>query len=393
VNRERRVSETNIQTLQQYYASLGLPEDAWHVGPEHPSIEELAIRLLATTRHARILEVGVQSGGFAVPVILASAHRSDFAYTGIDSLDYTNVVSLRLIADYLATRDITQKQRFIESDSTAGLRTLQPNSFDLILLDHYKPKHPRDLYEVCMRDLLSDDGVIVVHDVVGHAANEWKVCERVCTAFGVQWTIDAGVVNGAAIIRRARPSSRRAMSVALVGLEVKALAGSRNHARMQTRTRASPARGRAAPLGTNRPARIGWPVRGRRGRLRPPLQLADDDECGAQHDDRAADADGDGRRFSGEANQQRQTQSQRDRHHPEGRCRRMRGSCIQLLPPLELDRIAAWPGGNASLDHGETLAILHLELPAPLPHCRDDDHYATHDDRDHGEEEHDENAV
>jgi predicted O-methyltransferase YrrM len=222
VNRERRVRETNSQTLQQYYASLGRPEEAWHVGPEHPSIEDLAIRLLATTRQARILEVGVQSGGFAVPVILASAHRSGFAYTGIDSLDYTNAVPLRLIADYLATRGITQTLQFIESDSTTGLRTLQPNSFDLILLDHYKPKYPRDLYEVCMRDLLSDDGVIVVHDVLGHAANEWKVCERVCTAFGVQWTIDAGVVNGAAIIRRARLSSRQTMSVARIGLEVKA---------------------------------------------------------------------------------------------------------------------------------------------------------------------------
>jgi hypothetical protein len=63
-------------TLQQYYASLGLPEAAWLVGPEHPAIEELALAVLATTRGARILEVGVQSGGFAVPVILATFNQA-----------------------------------------------------------------------------------------------------------------------------------------------------------------------------------------------------------------------------------------------------------------------------------------------------------------------------
>lgn len=214
------MSETNVQTLQQYYASLGLPEEAWHVGPEHPSIEELAIRLLATTRHARILEVGVQSGGFAVPVILASANRPGFAYTGIDSLDYTNAVPLRLIADYLATRGITQNLRFIESDSTAALRTLPAKAFDLILLDHYKPKYPLDLHEVCARGLVSDDGVIVLHDVLGHAASEWTVCERVCRSFGYDWAIDSDVVNGAAIVRR-RKTAARTKSGTLAALEVK----------------------------------------------------------------------------------------------------------------------------------------------------------------------------
>lgn len=213
------MSDTDAVSLQQYYARLGLPEEAWHIGPEHPSIENLAIRLLATTRQARILEVGVQSGGFAVPVILSSAHRAGFSYTGVDSLDYTNAVPLRLIAEYLATRGITQNLRFIESDSTAALRTLVAHSFDLILLDHYKPKYPLDLYEVCARDLLNADGVIVLHDVLGHAASEWDTCERVCRAFGYEWTIDSDVVNGAAVIRRGR-SAKRPVTAAIVRLEV-----------------------------------------------------------------------------------------------------------------------------------------------------------------------------
>jgi len=190
-------------TLQQYYARLGLPEEAWHVGPEHPSLEELALRILATTERARILEVGVQSGGFAVPVVLATARRSGFAYTGIDSLDSTNAVPLRLISEYLAQHGVTEHLRFIESDSTAALRTLPQDSYDLILLDHYKPKYPIDLREVLARGLLGAGGAIVVHDVLTHAAADWKVCERVCRAFGYDWTIDPTVFNGAAIIRRA----------------------------------------------------------------------------------------------------------------------------------------------------------------------------------------------
>ena len=167
------------------------------------------MRLLAATRQARILEVGVQSGGFAVPVILATAHRPGFAYTGIDSLSYTNAVPLRLISDYLATRGVTQHLQFIESDSTAALRSLPSDSYDLILLDHYKPKYPIDLYEVLRRGLPSADGVVVVHDVLTHAAREWQVCERVCRAFGYEWTIDTGVVNGAAIVRRSSSSPDR----------------------------------------------------------------------------------------------------------------------------------------------------------------------------------------
>jgi spermidine synthase len=158
--------------------------------------------LLAKTRRARILEIGVQSGGFAVPVILANAARSDFSYTGVDNLEYTNAVPLRLILEYLQHRGVAENVRFIEGDSSVVLGSATPSCYDLILLDHYKPKYAADLYRICAREVLSADGAIVLHDVLTHAADDWKVCERVCREFGYGWMIDAGVSQGAAIVRR-----------------------------------------------------------------------------------------------------------------------------------------------------------------------------------------------
>jgi predicted O-methyltransferase YrrM len=169
------VSASNHPGLEEYYRSLGLAEHAWHIGPEHPSLEELALALLETTNEARVLEVGVQAGGFAVPVVLALSGRTGFSYTGIDSLDYPNAVPLRVIAGYFSQHGVTRNLRFIESDSTAALRGLPGESFDLILLDHYKPKYPLDFFHVCARGLISGDGAIVLHDVLGHAAGPWHV--------------------------------------------------------------------------------------------------------------------------------------------------------------------------------------------------------------------------
>jgi predicted O-methyltransferase YrrM len=205
--------------LAAYYKELGLSEDAWHLGPEHPDLERLALRVLAESARARILEVGVQAGGFAVPVIAEAAGRSGFAYTGVDALQYTNAVPLRLIANYLEGQGIAGPLRFVEADSTEVLRGLSAESFDLILLDHYKAKYPLDLYIVFARRLLSPGGTILVHDVLAHAAGAWTICERVCAAFGYTWTIDDEVPNGVAIVRKggAPPHSTRAR---IIGLEV-----------------------------------------------------------------------------------------------------------------------------------------------------------------------------
>ena len=38
------------RTLAAYYQSLGLPEDSWYIGPEHPGLENLAVTELAVAR-------------------------------------------------------------------------------------------------------------------------------------------------------------------------------------------------------------------------------------------------------------------------------------------------------------------------------------------------------
>ena len=212
---------STVPGLAEYYTRSGLPAGSWLVGPEHPALEELGIRILSNTASARILELGVQSGGFAVPVILACAHRDGFAYTGVDNLAYTNAVPLHHIADYLTLRGVTRGLRFVEGDSGPVVQTASSHAYDLILIDHFKPRYPIDFYAICSRDLLSEDGSIVLHDVLGNAAAHWEACKRVCRAFGYDWTIDATVPEGAAIVRRAGPA-RATASTLLVGAEVHA---------------------------------------------------------------------------------------------------------------------------------------------------------------------------
>jgi predicted O-methyltransferase YrrM len=204
-------SSSNVPTLVDYYDRSGLPAGAWLVGPEHPALEELGLRLLANTKSARILELGVQSGGFAVPVILAAARRERFAYTGVDNLEYTNAVPLRYIATYLGLHGVTRGLRFVEGSSGTVVQAVTAHSYDLILIDHYKPRYPIDLYAICSRQALSEDGAIVLHDVLTHAAPDWIVCQRVCRAFGYDWTIDTEVSQGAAIVRRGGPARSKAM--------------------------------------------------------------------------------------------------------------------------------------------------------------------------------------
>jgi predicted O-methyltransferase YrrM len=192
-----------IADLQQYYRDLGLADDGWHLGPEHPSLEQLGVALVTATKKRRILEIGVQAGGFAVPVILAVAQQTNFSYLGVDNREYTNAVPLKLVADYLRRHGVTEGVRLVEADSTTVLRTAERGAFDLILMDHYKPKYPFDLLHIFRRDLLSDDGAIVLHDVLAHAAREWAICTRLSRAYGYTSVIDATVFQGAGIIRRA----------------------------------------------------------------------------------------------------------------------------------------------------------------------------------------------
>src|SRR5262249_28867011 len=150
----------------------------------------------------RMLEVGVQAGGFAVPGIVALHTRPTFTYTGVDKLLYTNAVPLRYVESYLRRVRVTPPLPFVEGDSTTVVRPPGPHSLDFVLLDHYKPKYPVDLLHICANGALSAHGTIVLHDVLTHAAPDWPICEAICRAYGYRWWIDSDVSQGAAIVTR-----------------------------------------------------------------------------------------------------------------------------------------------------------------------------------------------
>lgn len=207
--------------IRAYYEQAGLPDDAWHIGPEHPGLEQLALRVIEAHSAARLLELGVQSGGFAIPVILATWQTPNFSYAGVDNLEYTNAVPLTLVERYLRQEGVTAPLRFVEGDSTSVLLSMPPHSYDFILFDHYKPKYPIDLYHVFSRDLLRDGGAIILHDVLTHAAPDWVVCREVCAAFGYRWDIHDEVSQGAAVVSRGTPIDAGGWRQSAVGARVR----------------------------------------------------------------------------------------------------------------------------------------------------------------------------
>jgi predicted O-methyltransferase YrrM len=199
-------------TLEEYYRDLGIPDSHWHIGREHPSLEDYALRLLADLPQARILEVGYQSGGFAVPVILEMQGRTDFEYLGIDSLGYGNSVDGTTIARYLRDQGVTGGYEFAVGDAGQYLKELPHRQFDLILVDHYKPLYARELLTIIRRRLTSPEGYILFHDILGEASGAWKDCTRVCNAYGYAWSIAREVPEGLALVRRNQEVQRIPLS-------------------------------------------------------------------------------------------------------------------------------------------------------------------------------------
>jgi predicted O-methyltransferase YrrM len=191
-------------TLPEYYESLGYPRGRWHIGNEHPHLEEHAIRLLREMPRARVLEVGYQAGGFAVPVILAMQHRPDFAYVGMDSLAYETAVEAQVIAQYLRQQGVRDCYKFVAGDAGAFLARLPEQQFDLVLIDHYKPLYPRELRTLVRRGLVSPEGCILFHDVLGKARDVWQDCIVIGRAYGYAFSIVREVPEGLAVVRRDR---------------------------------------------------------------------------------------------------------------------------------------------------------------------------------------------
>lgn len=125
-------------TLPEYYANLGYTPDQWHIGREHPYLENYAPGLLEDLPCAQVLEIGYQAGGFAVPVIMKMQDRPDFLYVGIDNCAYPNAVDPLTIVGYLKQQKVKGDFNFHRADVKDILGRLAPQEFDLILVDHSK---------------------------------------------------------------------------------------------------------------------------------------------------------------------------------------------------------------------------------------------------------------
>lgn len=196
--------------LAAYYEALGYPPSRWHIGAEHPLLEEYAIRLLGAPPRARVLEVGYQAGGFAVPLIMAMHRRPGFAYVGVDSMAYGSAVEGRVISRYLAQHGVAGCYEFAECDAHAFLRAVSP-PFDLVLIDHDKRLYPRDLRTVLQRDLVSPTGVVLLHDVLGKARRVWQDCLVIARRYGWSPEIVDEVPEGLAVLRRDPRTSSTAL--------------------------------------------------------------------------------------------------------------------------------------------------------------------------------------
>lgn len=189
-----------MHALADFYEALGYPKSRWHIGPEHPSLETYAIRLLESLPNARVLEVGYQAGGFAVPIIVGLQHHPRFEYVGIDNLAYANAVNGDVIARFLQDQGVTAHYSFAVGDAQRFLRRLPPRPFDLVLIDHYKPLYPHGFLTILQRHLVRPGGYVLFHDVLGRARDVWKDCAVICRRYGCSWRVVAEIPEGLAVV-------------------------------------------------------------------------------------------------------------------------------------------------------------------------------------------------
>ncbi len=189
-----------MKLLVDHYTEIGLPKDRWHIGAEHPSLEQFAVEWLKLNERSRVLEIGFQAGGFAVPVIIEMHHCKEFKYVGIDSLAYSNAVDGGMIGKYLAAQGIPEVYEFRHGDAATQLHELAGQSFDLILIDHLKALYPRELETVLRQRTCAPGGIILLHDVLGRARWAWRYCRILAHLYGCTTEISSKVPEGLAIV-------------------------------------------------------------------------------------------------------------------------------------------------------------------------------------------------
>ena len=187
-------------TLQAYYESQGIP---YHIGKEHPALEQYALSVLWGMGHRHVLELGYQAGGFAVPIIYALSGRPTFYYCGVDSLAYANAVRPQTLMTYLQDVHTLRGVNFIQEQVEPFLRSYFPHAYDLVLMDHAKRDYPLALWYLLHRGWVAKGGVVLIHDVLGKAKGPiaW-VCRLIATVYGYSWTVIDTVPEGLAVLRK-----------------------------------------------------------------------------------------------------------------------------------------------------------------------------------------------
>jgi CheY-like chemotaxis protein len=166
---------------------------------------------------ARVLEIGYQSGGFAVPMIAAMSKLPGFEYIGVDDCSYSNAVNPKVIAEYLRSEGITEVYQFLQADADQFLRSYTGAPFDLVLIDHAKPLYPRECRTLLRRHMLSPRGYMLFHDVLAKASLSWLRCASICRAYGYAWDIANQVPGGLAVVSKS-PDAHDRMREPLIAL-------------------------------------------------------------------------------------------------------------------------------------------------------------------------------
>lgn len=190
--------------LNGWYLRNGVHEGEFCVGPEHPAMENLAISFLEGRSTKRVLEIGYQSGGFAIPIITQLAKFPGFHYTGIDNLEFHSNRpggwNLSHLSSCLDEFEVPKTAYDFHTGDAKEFLARCREKYDLILIDHLKALYVRELRAILQRKLVQPTGCLLLHDVNKRADQAWEDCKKWCQCFHCSWTVHDDVASGLAVV-------------------------------------------------------------------------------------------------------------------------------------------------------------------------------------------------